>query len=147
MVRDEPDVDVLSIDELRAEIARLCRQLTQADARLAELEAHAVVDLLLGILNRRGFKRKLRRSLAYVQRYGASTVLMFVDLDGPSMTRTAMVPAMICSRPWRRRSSTKRAPRMCWDGWAATSSSCCWGISGWRRPWSGRVISKIALPR
>lgn len=82
MSGDPPDSGELSSDEMRAEIARLRRQLTQAEARIAKLEADADVDPLLGILNRRGFERELRRSLAFVQRYGGLAVLMFVDLDG-----------------------------------------------------------------
>ena len=37
---------------------------------------------LLGIFNRRGFERELKRSLAYVKRYWTRAALMFVDLDG-----------------------------------------------------------------
>ncbi len=72
----------LPTDELRAEIARLTEELRRADLRIAELEARADVDPLLDILNRRGFERELKRSLAYVARYATSAVLMFIDLDG-----------------------------------------------------------------
>jgi diguanylate cyclase (GGDEF)-like protein len=37
---------------------------------------------LTDILNRRGFERELKRSLAYVKRYGTSVALVYVDLDG-----------------------------------------------------------------
>ena len=49
---------------------------------IAELEARADVDPLLDILNRRGFERELKRSLAYVERYGTDAALIFIDLDG-----------------------------------------------------------------
>jgi len=68
--------------ELSVEIARLTEELRRAEARIAELEARADVDPLLDILNRRGFERELKRSLAYVARYGTSAVLMFIDLYG-----------------------------------------------------------------
>ncbi len=68
--------------ELRAEVGRLSRELLRAEGRIAELEARADVDPLLDILNRRGFERELKRSLAYVARYGTPAVLMFIDLDG-----------------------------------------------------------------
>jgi len=67
---------------LEAEIARLRQELAEAKRRIAELEAHADIDPLLDILNRRGFERALVRSLAYVQRYDTVAALMFIDLDG-----------------------------------------------------------------
>jgi diguanylate cyclase (GGDEF)-like protein len=76
-----PD-DALSYAQLRAEYDRLHQELLRAERRIAELEARADVDPLLDILNRRGFERELKRSLAYVARYGTPAVLMFIDLDG-----------------------------------------------------------------
>ena len=67
---------------LRAEVERLKRELEDARDRIAELELRADVDPLLDILNRRGFERELRRSLAYVKRYGTAAALLYVDLDG-----------------------------------------------------------------
>ena len=67
---------------LRAEVERLKRELEDARARIAELELRADVDPLLDILNRRGFERELKRSLAYVTRYGTPAALLYVDLDG-----------------------------------------------------------------
>jgi diguanylate cyclase (GGDEF)-like protein len=67
---------------LLAEIERLKHDLVLAAQRIAELEARADDDPLLGILNRRGFERELTRSLAYVKRYGTGAALMFIDLDG-----------------------------------------------------------------
>jgi len=67
---------------LRAEVARLTRELEEARAKIAELELHADVDPMLDILNRRGFDRELSRSLAYVKRYGTPAALLYIDLDG-----------------------------------------------------------------
>jgi diguanylate cyclase (GGDEF)-like protein len=67
---------------LLAEIARLKADLAAAEAQIAELEARADVDPLLGILNRRGFERELKRALAYVRRYRTPAALVFIDLDG-----------------------------------------------------------------
>jgi len=72
----------LRAEDLRAEIDRLNAELLRAEWRIAELEARADIDPLLDILNRRGFERELRRSLAYVARYGTPAVLMYIDLDG-----------------------------------------------------------------
>src|SRR6185295_13686734 len=41
----------------------------------------ADVDPLTDVFNRRGFERELKRSLAYVKRYGTSAALLYVDLD------------------------------------------------------------------
>jgi diguanylate cyclase (GGDEF)-like protein len=67
---------------LLAEIERLKAELAQARATIADLETRADVDPLLEIINRRGFERELKRSLAYLQRYKGEAALLFVDLDG-----------------------------------------------------------------
>ncbi len=67
---------------LLAEIERLKAELAQAQRAIADLEVRADVDPLLDILNRRGFERELKRSLAYLQRYQGEAALLFVDLDG-----------------------------------------------------------------
>jgi diguanylate cyclase (GGDEF)-like protein len=66
---------------LRAEVERLKSELEDARGRIAALELRADVDPLLDILNRRGFERELKRSLAYVKRYGTAAALLYVDLD------------------------------------------------------------------
>ncbi len=95
-------------------------------AKIAELDARADVDPLLDILNRRGFERELKRSLAYVKRYGTEAALIYLDLDGFKAIndRTAMAPATRCSRRWRRGWSRKCAPQTWWRGSAATNSPC-----------------------
>ncbi|HZL38817.1 MAG TPA: GGDEF domain-containing protein [Pseudolabrys sp.] len=67
---------------LLAEIERLKADIAQAQRTIAALEARADVDPLLDILNRRGFERELKRSLAYLQRYKGEAALLFIDLDG-----------------------------------------------------------------
>ena len=67
---------------LLAEVERLQADLGKAQCAIAELEARADVDPLLDILNRRGFERELKRTLAYLQRYNGEAVLLFIDLDG-----------------------------------------------------------------
>jgi diguanylate cyclase (GGDEF)-like protein len=46
------------------------------------LEARIDIDPLTDTLNRRGFERELKRSLAYIKRYGTSAALLYIDLDG-----------------------------------------------------------------
>jgi diguanylate cyclase (GGDEF)-like protein len=67
---------------LAAEVETLRAELAAARARVAELEVTADVDPLLDVLNRRGFERELKRSLAHVQRYGTPAALVYLDLDG-----------------------------------------------------------------
>ncbi len=71
-----------SPEALRAEIERLKTELALAEWKIADLEARADIDPLLGILNRRGFARELARSIAYVKRYSTEAALVIVDLDG-----------------------------------------------------------------
>jgi len=68
--------------QLAAEVERLESELVAAQARMTALEAHAEIDPLTELVNRRGFERELRRVLAYVKRYGASAALVYLDLDG-----------------------------------------------------------------
>ena len=67
---------------LAAEVERLAAQLEQSRTRIVDLEAKVDIDPLTDLLNRRGFERELKRSVAYVKRYGTSAALLFLDLDG-----------------------------------------------------------------
>ena len=67
---------------LLAEIERLKTDIARAQRTIVELEARADIDPLLDILNRRGFERELKRSLAFLQRYKGEAALLFIDLDG-----------------------------------------------------------------
>ena len=66
---------------LAAEVDALAVQLKDSRTRIQELEARVDVDPLTDVLNRRGFERELKRSLAYVKRYGVNAALIYVDLD------------------------------------------------------------------
>ena len=67
--------------QLAAEVDRLKAELAAAQMQVEQLEARADIDALLDILNRRGFERELRRSAAYVRRYGTPAALIYLDLD------------------------------------------------------------------
>jgi diguanylate cyclase (GGDEF)-like protein len=77
-----PADGVQSPDELRAALDRLREELIWAKCKISELEERADVDPLLDVFNRRGFERELRRSIAYVERYGPEAALIYIDLDG-----------------------------------------------------------------
>ncbi len=68
--------------QLAAEVERLLAELERSRAQIVDLEAKVDIDPLTELLNRRGFERELKRSVAYVKRYGASAALIFLDLDG-----------------------------------------------------------------
>lgn len=68
--------------QLAAEVERLVAELDRSRARIADLEAKVDIDPMTDLFNRRGFERELRRSMAYVKRYGVSAALIFLDLDG-----------------------------------------------------------------
>src|SRR5580692_7657380 len=71
-----------SFMRLAAEVEALAAQLKFSRERIADLEARVDIDSLTDVLNRRGFERELKRSLAYGKRYGTSAALIYVDLDG-----------------------------------------------------------------
>src|SRR5271166_2028927 len=62
---------------LAAEVERLAAELEASRARISELETRIDVDPLTEALNRHGFERELKRSLAYVKRYGVSAALVW----------------------------------------------------------------------
>src|SRR6202034_1635030 len=70
-----------SFMRLAAEVEALAAQLKFSRERIADLEARVDIDSLTDVLNRRGFERELKRSLAYVKRYGVTAALIYVDLD------------------------------------------------------------------
>jgi diguanylate cyclase (GGDEF)-like protein len=67
---------------LAAEVDAMAAELKASRARITDLEARIDIDPLTNTLNRRGFERELKRSLAYVKRYGTSAALIYIDLDG-----------------------------------------------------------------
>jgi diguanylate cyclase (GGDEF)-like protein len=89
-VRDEPETRASQparnipseLAVLLGAVQRLEAELAAARARMKELEASAHIDAVTGLFNRRGFDRELKRSLAYVKRYGARAALFYIDLDG-----------------------------------------------------------------
>lgn len=68
--------------QLAQHVARLEAELADMRAKLREFEAHAMLDQLTELLNRRGFAREIERAEAHVQRYGGRAVLACFDLDG-----------------------------------------------------------------
>lgn len=67
--------------QLAAEVDRLKAELDAARAHMADLEARSDIDALLNVFNRRAFERELRRSAAYVRRYGTQMAVLYLDLN------------------------------------------------------------------
>jgi diguanylate cyclase (GGDEF)-like protein len=66
---------------LTAEVERLSAEVAASRLRIGELESRIDVDPLTQTFNRHGFERALTRSLAYLKRYRATAVLVYLDLD------------------------------------------------------------------
>ena len=68
-------------DGAKAEIQRLKKKLAQAMTLIEQLQMSADTDFLLGIPNRRGFERELKRAVSYIKRYQAAGALIVLDID------------------------------------------------------------------
>ena len=71
-----------AIMTLMGEVDNLRRELQRTRERLEEVERTADQDQLLPLLNRRAFVRELMRYIAFTDRYGTPTTLIYFDLDG-----------------------------------------------------------------
>jgi diguanylate cyclase (GGDEF)-like protein len=70
------------IARLIDEVDRLRRDLQTRDQRIQHLEQLADEDPLAPILNRRAFVRDLGRMVAYAERYGTVSSVLYFDLNG-----------------------------------------------------------------
>lgn len=66
---------------LMQEVDHLRTELQRSQSRIAYLEKLADEDTLVNALNRRAFVRELSRTIAYSQRYGTQSSLLFFDID------------------------------------------------------------------
>ena len=87
------------LSKLMAEVERLRQDNEEKDRRISYLERLADEDPLMPILNRRAFVRELSRMMAFTDRYGGISSVLFFDVDGMrrSTTRTPTPPV---TRPW-----------------------------------------------
>ena len=67
---------------LLRENGRLREQVELANSRLTDATLNADQDVLLPILNRRAFVREITRFIAFSERYGTPSCLVYIDLDG-----------------------------------------------------------------
>jgi diguanylate cyclase (GGDEF)-like protein len=71
-----------AILSLMAEVDRLRQEVERGAARIAYLEKLADEDALAPIANRRAFVRELTRFLAFADRYGTPSSLIYFDVNG-----------------------------------------------------------------
>lgn len=70
------------LSKLMAEVDRLRQDSEEKDRRISYLERLADEDPLMPILNRRAFVRELSRMMAFTDRYGGVSSVVFFDVDG-----------------------------------------------------------------
>ena len=73
---------IVEIERLRFEVEQLRARVAELTDRAMRAEALADHDVLTPTLNRRGFVAVMNRTMAYCARYGATAVLLYLDLDG-----------------------------------------------------------------
>ena|SRR5260221_271069 len=70
-----------AIMTLMHEVDRLRREIEQTRSRLEDMARAADQDMLLPILNRRAFVRELSRFIAFAERYGIPSSVVYFDLN------------------------------------------------------------------
>ena len=71
-----------ALDLLMTEVQRMREELSQARHRINYLEKLADEDALVPVANRRAFVREMTRVVAYSERYGASSSVLYFDING-----------------------------------------------------------------
>ena len=76
-----PEVSA-AISELLHEIRRLEDLVQESQSRVEELQRKSEQDTLLPVLNRRALMREINRFIAFAERYGTKSSLLFLDING-----------------------------------------------------------------
>ncbi|NBC34875.1 MAG: diguanylate cyclase [Alphaproteobacteria bacterium] len=70
------------LGKLIEDVVRLQQEIAAKDKRIAYLEKLVDEDPLMPVLNRRAFVRELSRSMAFAERYGIQSSVLFFDVNG-----------------------------------------------------------------
>ena len=71
-----------ALDLLMTEVQRMREELGQARHRINYLEKLADEDTLVPVANRRAFVREMSRMVAYAERYGDGSSVLYFDING-----------------------------------------------------------------
>ena len=71
-----------ALDMLMTEVQSMREELSQARHRISYLEKLADEDTLVPVANRRAFVREMSRMVAYAERYGSDTSVLYFDING-----------------------------------------------------------------
>jgi diguanylate cyclase (GGDEF)-like protein len=71
-----------ALDLLMTEVQRMREELSQARHRINYLEKLADEDTLVPVANRRAFVREMSRMVAYAERYGSGSSVLYFDING-----------------------------------------------------------------
>jgi len=71
-----------ALDLLMTEVQWMREELSQARNRINYLEKLADEDTLVPVANRRAFVREMSRMVAYAERYGAGSSVLYFDING-----------------------------------------------------------------
>ena len=71
-----------ALDMLMQEVQRMREELSRTRHRISCLEKLADDDTLVPVANRRAFARTMGRMVAYAERYGANTSVLYFDING-----------------------------------------------------------------
>ena len=71
-----------ALDMLMTEVQSMREELSQARHRINYLEKLADEDTLVPVANRRAFVREMSRMVAYAERYGSDTSVLYFDING-----------------------------------------------------------------
>jgi diguanylate cyclase (GGDEF)-like protein len=77
--------DASDSERLIEEIGRLRAKVAALQERVEQLDRLAHQDSLIELPNRRGFVRELERLIDRAKRYGETSAMLFVDIDGLKM--------------------------------------------------------------
>ncbi len=77
--------DASDTERLIEEIGRLRAMVSALQERVEQLDRLAHQDSLIELPNRRGFLRELERLIDRAKRYGETSAMLFVDIDGLKM--------------------------------------------------------------
>ena len=139
-----------AISGLLNEISRLELAVQQTQSRVDELLKTADQDTLLPVLNRRALMREITRFIAFAERYGTQSSLLFLDIDGFKAINDAyghnagdFVLRQFCEFLTKNTRSSDILARLGGDEFAVILPA----VSGQQARWKGGVLAQSLAKR